>query len=149
MHACVGWCLAWLCDELHALPCTRAVIGVSCAKWGREAMEVPTCRFACMGLPLHLYGNGMKSVDGSKAQPAGQPNPVEGSLEFGLLVFDPDTIIAFGNPTNDLMPVRLFPGLRCLRCMQRRAGSGRGGIRLRPVCDRPTRQGAGNGSGAA
>jgi hypothetical protein len=73
-----------------------------------------------------------ESVDGSKAQPAGQPNPVEGSLEFGLLVFDPDTIIAFGNPTNDLMPVRLFPGLR-LRCMQRSAGSGRG--RIRPVCE--------------
>jgi hypothetical protein len=78
----------------------------------------------------------MESVDGSKAQPAGQPNPGEGSLEFSLLVFDPDTIIAFGNPTNDLMPVRLFPRLR-LRCMQRRVWARQKNparLSIRPTC---------------
>lgn len=38
--------------------------------------------------------------------PNAQPRRRKGSLELGLLVFDPDTMhyIAFGNPTNDLMP---------------------------------------------
>jgi hypothetical protein len=40
---------------------------------------------ACFGLPLLAW-----------IQPA--PTPVGGSLEFDLLVLDPDTIITFGNP---------------------------------------------------
>ena len=65
-------------------------------------MEVPTCA----GLHAWSAAALVWEWDGiggwSQAQPAEQPNPVEGSLEFCLLVFDPDTIIAFGNPTNDL-----------------------------------------------
>ena len=53
---------------------------------GREAMEVP---IFLTDLRLCLVCPGMDPT---------QPNPVEGSLEFDLLVLDPDTIITFGNP---------------------------------------------------
>lgn len=92
LNFCMGWCTqfwtlkCWL-DDRTGLPChmhARVRFDAPNGAWGHASANMPVC---LLGLPLPL----------ERIQPV-QPNPVEGSLEFDLLVLDPDTIITFGNP---------------------------------------------------